>query len=187
MLVARGPPAWARFIIRPLLGCCRRCLAQSDGQAFPVRTLPSASLGVQPMRPWPTLLRSRVRGQHPIESATRGRKALSARSRRATQTCSPHAPVAQAPRRLSKDSDASRFPVHPCRCCTTGQRITPGNLARFTAPIAMQPYRLRVHCAQRHRQHQQRSSRTSLALPLVPVTMSGAGAPGLSAPQPVVA
>lgn len=30
----------------PILGCCRRCLAQSDRQVFPVRTMPSPSSGV---------------------------------------------------------------------------------------------------------------------------------------------
>ncbi|MDD2808971.1 hypothetical protein [Rhodoferax sp.] len=51
----------------------------------------------------------------------------------------------------------------------------------------MQPYSLGVHCALRHRQYPHRHAGTGLALPLVPVTVSGAGAPGLSAPQPLVA
>ena len=67
------------------------------------------------------------------------------------------------------------------------QRITIGNPARFTAPIAMQPYRLGVHHSLRHRQHPQRRAGSCLVLPLVPVTVSGAGALGLSAPQPLVA
>ena len=92
-----------------------------------------------------------------------------------------------APGCRSKDSDASQFHGHPCRCCTARQRITPGNPARFTAPIAMQPYRLGVHCAQRHHQHSQRRACAGLALPLLPVTVSGAGAPRLCATQPVVA
>lgn len=96
-----------------------------------------------------------------------------------------HAPVAQAPRSHSKDSDVSRFPGHPCRCCTTSQRITPGNLARFTGPITMQSYRPGFHCTEHHRQHPGQHAGTAVALPLVPITLSSTGAPRLSSPQQV--
>jgi hypothetical protein len=62
--VARGPPGWARFIIQPILRCCRRCLARTDRQTFPMRTLPGPSPGVQPLRPWPALLRQWLRKHH---------------------------------------------------------------------------------------------------------------------------
>jgi hypothetical protein len=118
---------------------------------------------------------------------TRGWQALSAGSRRVPQTRISYAPVAPTPGCRSKDSDASQFPCHPRRCCTARQRIATGNPARFTTPITMQPYRLGVQRALRYRQYPQRRACTGLALPLFPVTVSGAGAPGLSAPQPVAA
>jgi hypothetical protein len=72
---------------------------------------------------------------------------------------------------------ASQFPGYPCQCCAAWQRITSGNLARFTVPIAMQSYRLGVHRALRHRHCPQRRAYAGLALPLLPVTVSGASAP----------
>jgi hypothetical protein len=59
----------------------------------------------------------------------------------------------------------------------------PDNLARFTGPITMQSNNSRGYCGQRHHQHSQLHAHTGLALPLVSVPLSGAGAPRLSAPQ----
>lgn len=155
---------------------------RTPGQTLPVCALPSPGSGVQPMRPWPTLLRCRVRRHFPTDPTTRGRESLPARPQWASQTRGPHAPMAPAPRRISKDSDASGFPCRPCRCCTGGQRITPGNLARFTDSNAMQHIRPQLE----QRKHQHRSSTSiGLALPLVPITMPGAGAPELSSTQQV--
>ena len=49
----------------------------------------------------------------------------------------------------------------------------------------MQTYRLGFHCTERHRQHPNQHACFALALPLVPITLSSAGAPGLSSPWQV--
>lgn len=73
----------------------------------------------------------------------------------------------------------------PCRCCTTGQRITPGNLARFTGPITMHSYRPGFHCTAHHLQHPIQHSCTGLELSLVPLTLSCSGAQRLPSPLQV--
>ena len=151
-----------------------------------MRTMPGSSPGVQPLRPWSALLRQWLRKYYPSKPPTRGGRALPAKPHRATHACCAHAPVAQAPRGHSKDSDASRFPGYPCRCCTTSQRITCGNLARFTGPTTtMQPYRPGFHCTAHRLQHPNQHARTAVALPLVSIILSSTGAPRLSSPQQV--
>jgi hypothetical protein len=49
----------------------------------------------------------------------------------------------------------------------------------------MQTYRPGFHRTEHHRQHPDQHACIALALPLVPITLSSAGAPRLSSPQQV--
>jgi hypothetical protein len=84
---------------------------------------------------------------------------------------------------------SAKIVTHHSSQATLGDAVLTGN----ESPPAISPdshnqvlysSRLAVPRAQRHRRHLYQPACTGLALPLVLVTLSGSGAPGLCAPQP---
>jgi len=94
-------------------------------KTLPLRRLPSARAGLQPLRPRPALLHPRLCRTGPAHLLAGGRTALSSQLQRAPAACFAPAPLPCAATR----SDASRFPACGLACSTGCRRHRPSRRA----------------------------------------------------------
>src|SRR5258707_11920608 len=99
--------AGAVFQSLPIASMCAVARGGDDCPPVSVRALPSSGAGLQPLRPWPDLLRARVFTDGAARRPARGRAALPGEPPRSGEPCG----AGRSLSRPTKQRDASGFPA----------------------------------------------------------------------------